>query len=198
MSTLPPEGNNDEQSAGAEPGGPTPPPVPPQTPGAPTPPPAPPGSQQPGYQAPPQPGYEAPPQQPGYQAPPPGGYQQPGAYQQPAAADPASNITLNYWLSVFFAWIPALIFYLIEKDKGHPLAYAYHRDNLNFALVRTGLGLIIALFAWIPYLGWLIAIVGWLGSIVLFIFHIIAAAKSTADFRSGAKPPFIFNIPLVK
>lgn len=33
-----------------------------------------------------------------------------------------SNLTLNYWLSVFFTWLPALIFWLIEKDKGNQRA----------------------------------------------------------------------------
>ncbi|MFD5225139.1 DUF4870 domain-containing protein [Microbacterium sp. NPDC058342] len=139
------------------------PPAPPAPPAAPTPPespaggpvpPAPPaygapGAQpqygqpgpaapQPGYAA-PQPGYAAP--QPGYGAPQPGyGAPQPG-YGTPAGApygyggQVQSNITVNLWLSVFFSWIPALIFYLTEKDKVSP---AYHRanaKNLNYQLI---------------------------------------------------------------
>lgn len=102
--------------------------------------PAPPQPGQPVYGA-PQPGYAAPPQPP-YGAPqqPPYGAAQPG-YGAPAGApygyggQVQSNITLNLWLSVFFGWIPALIFFLMEKDKVAP---AYHRanaKNLNYQLI---------------------------------------------------------------
>jgi len=170
MTTLPPEDNN----------------------GAETP-------QQPAQPAPPAPEPQAAPQ---YQAPPAGGYQQPApGYQQPAAggADPVSNIQLNYWLSVFFAWIPALIFWIIEKDKGNQRVTAFHVSNLNFSLLRTAVGIGISIFGLIPYIGWLIAVLLWLGSIVLFVFHIMAAAKAANEYRNGGSTdPFIFNIPLVK
>jgi uncharacterized membrane protein len=50
----------------------------------------------------------------------------------------------------------------------------------------------------IPYIGWLLAIVLWIGSLVLFIFHILAAVKAPDAYRRGGQPEFIFNIPLVK
>lgn len=214
MSTLPPEGQGEQPTGGqptsipssdapgerpAAPSAPEPPAAPAQPAQpqyeAPQPPPA-----QPQYtppQAPPaQPQYQAPPA--GGQAPPPGGYQQPGAgYQQPVA-DPASNITLNYWLSVFFVWVPALIFFLIEKDKGNPRSYAFHRDNLNFSLVRTGLYVIIVIAGFIPYLNLILVPLIWIAQIVTFVFHIIAAAKAPEAYRRGEQPGFIFNIPFVK
>lgn len=184
MTTLPPEGQ-DGQDTGGQPTSDAPP-------AAPTPPAAP---QQPAA-APQQPQYQAPPA--GAQTPPAGGYQQPQqGYAQPAA-DPVSNITLNYWLSVFFTWIPALIFFLIEKDKGNQQAYAFHRDNLNFSLLRVGVVVATYILMIIPYIGWLLAIVLWLGSLVLFVFHIIAAVKAPDAYRRGGQPEFIFNIPLVK
>lgn len=191
MTTLPPDGNNEGQPEGQIPP-PAAPPVPPAAP------------QQPQQ---PQPGYQAPPQQPqpGYQAPPQGGYQQPpqGGYQQPAggqaqASDPASTITLNYWLSVFFTWIPALIFFLIERDKGNQASFAFHRENLNFSLLRTAVVVATYIIMIIPYIGWIIGILLWIGSIVLFVFHIIAAAKATEEYRSGRGPKFVFNIPFIK
>lgn len=128
-------------------------------------------------------------------------YQQPqGQYQQPAAAAPdqlATNVTLNYWLSVFFAWIPALIFFFIDRGKS-PQSDLFHRENLNFSLVRTALGLVITFFGWIPYIGWLLALVGWLGSIVLFVFHLIAAINASERYKKGEAPGFIFNIPFIK
>ncbi len=183
MTTSPPESN------GEQPVDQTPEPTAPPAPAAPSyeAPPAPPAPpvQPPAAPAPPAGGYE--------QAPPAGGYQQPPAagYQQPVA-DPTSNITLNYWLSVFFTWLPALIFWLIEKDKGDQRAAAIHAANLNFSLLRTAVYLII----WIPYIGW---IIGGIGGIVLFVFHIMAAVKAAETYRGSGKPdPFIFNIPLVK
>lgn len=162
--------------------------------------PAQPAADQPAPQAPAAPQYEAPPagayqppQQPQYAAPQP-------QYQQPAApaADPTSNLQLNYWLSVFFTWLPALIFWLIEKDKGNPRATALHVNNFNFSLVRTIAYVAIVIVGWIPYIGWLIAILLWLAQIVLFIFHIIAATKVKAAYETDGRDPFIFNIPLVK
>lgn len=217
MTTLPPEANDGQQgpdngSGAAVPppaGAPVPPPAaPPVPPAAPQVPPAaapqapPAAAPQPGYAA-PQPGYAAP-QQPGYAAPqqgyaaPPagGGYQQPG-YAQPVA-DPVSNITLNYWLSVFFSWLPALIFFLIEKDKGNPQARAYHAANLNFSLLRVMVWAAIVVLGWIPYLGWILGVLLWIGAAVLFVFHIIAAAKAPQNYRTGQQPGFIFNIPMVK
>lgn len=110
-----------------------------------------------------------------------------------------SNITLNYWLSVFFVWLPALIFWLIEKDKGNARATAFHVSNFNFSLLRTAVYVVTVIIGWIPYIGWLIALLLWIASIVLFVFHIMAAAKAAEAYRSGGKTdPFIFNIPLIK
>lgn len=185
MTTLPPEGQNPEAPGGQPLGDPA-------APQAPVPPQAPPAPQAPQYQQ-----YQQP---AGGQVPPGGGYQQ--GYAQQPVADPVSNITLNYWLSVFFTWIPALIFFLIEKDKGNRQAYDYHRDNLNFSLLRVGAGvatyILAFVFLFIPYVGVLLSTVLWLANIALFVFHIVAAAKAPAAFRAGEKPPFMFNIPLIK
>lgn len=227
MSTLPPEGNHHPEDPESQPETGAPVPPAPEAEGAPPPAyqPPPPGAYQPpppgAYQQPPpgapaQPGapqgapgqpqqpYGQPQQpygqpQPGY-GPPPGQPGQPGQYQQPyGAVDPAqSNITLNYWLSVFFTWIPALIFYVVDKDKQNPRLRALQTANLNFALMRVGVGVATWLFVWIPYLGAVIAFLGGIFSIVLFVFHIIAAAKSSEAYRSGTPDPFIFNLPLVK
>lgn len=207
MTTLPPEDQNSSGSA-EQPQSPAPPapggeapgnaaPSAPQTPEQPQyQPPQAPVPPQPQYQAPQQPQYQAPPA--GGQAPPPGGYQQPPAgYQQPVA-DPANTITLNYWLSVFFTWIPALIFYLTEKDKGNPRALAFHRDNLNFSLLRTGIYVIVLIGSFIPYLNLIIVPVAWIAQVVFFVFHIIAAVKAPEAYRTGNAKAFAFNLDLVK
>ena len=173
MTTLPPEPNGEQPAAQDQPAVPPVPP-PPAAPAAPQ--------------------YEAPPAG-AYQAPPAGAYQ-----QQPVADSAASTITLNYWLSVFFAWIPALIFWIIEKDKGNQRALQFHVANLNFSLLRTGVGLAAAILGVIPYLGWLIALLAWIAGIVLFVFHIMAAVKAPEAYKSGdpKTDQFVFNIPLIK
>lgn len=144
---------------------------------------------QPGFE--PQPGYSP---QPGY-APSPGYGAQGGYLPQagyPVAVPEArGNVQLNYWLSVFFTWIPALIYYLIDKDKGDAQLTAYQRANMNFALLRV----FVAIFMLIPFLGW---IVGGIAAVVLFILHIVAAAKAPGAYERGEEPPFAFNISLIK
>lgn len=137
-----------------------------------------------------------PPQQPQQPQQP---LQQP-AYQQqgqPAqAANPLSTVTLNYWLSVFFIWLPALIFFMMEKDKpGQDLANNYHRENLNFSLIRTGWFLAGWILAFIPVLGWTLSVIGHL---VFFVLHLIAAVKATDAYNKGQKAPFTFNFDLIK
>ncbi len=203
MTTLPPESNDGQNAAqnGAEQTG-ADLPVPPQ--------PEAPAYEQPAAPVPPQ-APEAPPQAPQaapqYEAPPAGAYQQPQAgyqqpqqgYQQPqAAGDPAGTITLNYWLSVFFTWIPALIFYIIEKGKGQTPSYKFHVANLNFSLLRIGVVIAAYILTEIPVIGWLLGLLLWLGGVVLFVFHIIAAVKAPEAYRRGGEPEFILNIPLVK
>lgn len=197
MTTLPPEGN---ENAAEQPG---------QVPEVPAAPPVPPAAPAPGYAAPQQPGFppQAPPAPPAPPAPgygaPQQGYAQPGngqpGYNQGApVSDPMSNLTLNYWLSVVFAWLPALIFYIIEKDKGNAQSRALHTANLNFSLLRTGVALVGSIFAGIPVLGWLILLVAVIANIGLFVLHIIAATKVQEAYRAGQPDPFMFNIPLVK
>lgn len=138
------------------------------------------------------------PQQPypqqGQQQYPPQGQQYPQQGQQHypqqfSQQATANTVQLNYWLSVFFSWIPALIFYVNEKGKNQ-LADEYHRQNLNFALVRVicSVGIVI------PYLGFLFFI----AAIVLFVFHIMAAASAQSNFNRGQLPKFVFNLNLVK
>lgn len=124
------------------------------------------------------------------------------------AADPNAvfgTLTLNYWLSVFFTWLPALIFFLVEKGK-NPTVDTHNRQNLNFQILRTivgvATGLIPFILAMIPYIGWIISgILGfvlWVGSIVLFVFAIIAAVKGPEEARAGREYKYPFNIEFVK
>lgn len=207
MSTLPPEAHGEQPVQPEQPAQPAAPqPVQPEQVAGAVPPPAP---EQPQYTAPPAQGYQAPPagayQAPpagAYQQPAPGGYQQPGAYQQPAA-NPASNLQINYWLSVFFTWVPALIFFLIDKDKGDARVRQLDAANLNFSLLRAfaviAAYIVSFILMFIPYIGFiggLLVFVAWAGGLVL---HILAAVKADEAYRTGQPvDPFLFNLPMVK
>ncbi|ALO67543.1 hypothetical protein AS189_14910 [Arthrobacter alpinus] len=168
------------------------------------------GPTPPGYNS-PEPTGPIPYQQPGYGQP---AQQAPAQYQQPTAApqypqtpaqqpypqtqsqqyqqgavDPAGTVVLNYWLSVFFSWIPALIFFLTEKGK-NSFADDFHRQNLNFSILRV----IAFVLTFIPYLGVIFGIAG----VALFIIHIIAAVNAPNQFRNGQTYKFPFNVAFIK
>ena len=163
--------------------------------------------QQPGYGQQANYGQQAPAQQQPYQQAPqaPQQYQQAPYQQAPAqpqhaqaaqapqyqqgAVDPAGTVVLNYWLSVFFNWIPALIFFLTEKGK-NSFADDFHRQNLNFSILRV----IAIVLTFIPYLGFIFGIAG----VALFVIHIIAALNAPTAFRNGQLYKFPFNVQFIK
>jgi uncharacterized membrane protein len=124
-------------------------------------------------------------------------YGQPQYAQQPPQTDPVSLVLTNYWLSVFFTWIPALIFYLVDRGK-NPQSDRYHAANLNFSLLRIILIVATQILAFIPFIGLVFLILGGICNIILFIFHIVAAAKASSTYRRGEPPAFVFNTPMVK
>lgn len=124
------------------------------------------------------------------------GYGQPVPYGQnpnwnagPTASG-QSTLSLNYWLSVFFSWIPALVFYLTEKDK-NALMDEHLKENMNFALTRVIVGLVMV----IPILGW---IVGGIASLVLFVIAIMGAIGGPAAYSQGQPYRFPINIRMIK
>lgn len=185
--TMPPEASGEPGDTQGQ--------VPPQAPPPSQPPQGIPPQAPPAGQTPPPGAYQQPP--PGYQQPPPG-YQQPGGQQPGAPADPANTIMLNYWLSVFFAWIPALIFWMMEKDKGDQRATQFHTENLNFSLIRTGVIVVMWIFMLIPFIGWVIGALLGLASLALLVLHLITAISAVENYRKGEKPGFMFNFPIVK
>lgn len=115
-----------------------------------------------------------------------------------------TTLTLNYWLSVFFSWIPALIFFFTEKGKSS-LIDAHNRANLNFQIVRTIVAfafIIPNIFGGIPAIGWifsvLLSLVLWVLTILLFVFAIIAAVKGPEEARAGREYKYPFNIEFIK
>lgn len=87
-----------------------------------------------------------------------------------------SNVVLNYWLSVFFSWLPALIFYQSDKGK-NPLADEHNKATLNFSILRG----IVWLATFVP------GVTGfaWLAAVVLFVISVVGAVSGTAAFDRG-------------
>ncbi len=143
----------------------------------------------------PYPGYG---QQPGYYQPNPGQFQpgygqlQPAGYaQRPVYGQytmPGSNLALNYWLSALFGWLPALIFYLVDKDKA-PLLDYHIKENLNFQLTRL-------LVIMVTYILGIVTLVLLLAVFVVvigaFVIAVIAAINGPREFAAG-RP---YRIPL--
>ncbi|WP_147243178.1 hypothetical protein [Acidipropionibacterium virtanenii] len=87
-----------------------------------------------------------------------------------------SNVAPNLWLSAFFGWIPALIYFLSCKDNCAPTVRKAHADNLSFQLIRL-------IVLCVPY-------VGVLAALVLFIIAIIHATQVPGQVRSGQQARF--------
>ncbi|MGI9824783.1 DUF4870 domain-containing protein [Agromyces sp. Marseille-Q5079] len=74
---------------------------------------------------------------------------------------------------IFFGFIPALLGYLILKDKG-PFVRAHTATALNFQITMT-IASIIAAILWVIVVGILLSIAV---AVVVVVFSIIAAVKA--------------------
>ncbi len=101
-----------------------------------------------------------------------------------------NTLQLDYWLSVFFSWIPALIFFLTEKDKNR-LMDEHTKELLNFNITR----IIVGAFTAIPIIGW---IVGGIGSIVLFVMAILGAMSGPDEYANGRTYQFPLTFRFIK
>ena len=176
--------------------------------------------QQPGYQQgyqqhgyPQHPGYDPNAGQQSYQPyPPQGGY---AGY--PHYSDPnRGQVIANYWLSVFFGFIPALIYVAILQPDADPRYRQSHINNLNFQILRAGVASLLMRIMFIAglsfgsvgtygtgadMLGSLIAISGlllWLWNIGSFVLAIIGAATAPGKLDRGQPADHPINLRLVK
>ena len=131
----------------------------------------------------PAPAYGQPPQgapAPGYGAPagaPYGG--------QPAYGPPVQpNITINLWLSVFFGWIPALIFFLIEKGKVPANYQRANAANLNFQIV-VAIGVVASYILMVVFIGFITLPIVYLAQLIIGIIHAINVPTQLAAGQEG-------------
>jgi uncharacterized Tic20 family protein len=105
--------------------------------------------------------------------PPP---QQPYAANQPAPMSPSDEklwATLIHIGGIFFGFIPALIGYLVLKDRG-PFIREHTATALNFQITMTIAAIISGLLT-ILIIGFiLLAVIG----VLVIVFSIIAAVKA--------------------
>jgi hypothetical protein len=105
--------------------------------------------------------------------PPPPGAPYDGAPQQLSPADEKLWATLVHVGGILFNWIPALIGYLVLKDKG-PFVRTHTATALNFQ-ITIFIAYIVGWILSIVFVGFFILLAAWVLNIV---FSIIAAVKA--------------------
>lgn len=134
--------------------------------------------------------------------------QQPVSQFQPGMNGPVSegdlgSLKLNYWLSVFFSIIPALIFYFIKKGRNQTVD-SYLKSNLIFSAIRFVVGIIYSYFSFAAVAEVIknpeaagsstysiITTVMMLLGLVLFVVHIVLAATLNSRVNDGKGPMFL-------
>jgi uncharacterized membrane protein len=94
------------------------------------------------------------------------------------------NITINLWLSVFFGWIPALIFFLIEKDKVAPNYQRANAANLNFQIVLAIAYAACVVLSFVIIGAFLLPLVS-LAQLIIGIIHAINVPPQLAAGQEG-------------
>ncbi len=122
-------------------------------------------------QTPPPPPPQSPPPPPENPPPPPQApYQQ---NQQLSPSDEKLWATLIHIGGIFFSFIPALIGYLILKDRG-PFVREHTATALNFQITMA-IAYVISYVLWLAVIGIFLTIAI---SVVVIVFSIIAAVKA--------------------
>jgi uncharacterized Tic20 family protein len=97
--------------------------------------------------------------------------------------------TLIHVGGIFFGFLPALIGYLVLKDRG-PFVRAHTRTALNFQ-ITMGIGYVLGVILSVAFVGLLlIAAIG----LVVLIFSIIAAVAA----NRGQAYSYPLTIPFIK
>src|SRR6478736_9622480 len=96
-----------------------------------------------------------------------------GAAQQLSPADEKLWATLIHIGGILFNWIPALIGYLVLKDRG-PFVRAHTATALNFQ-ITIFIAYIVGGILSIVFIGFFIIIAAW---VINIVFSIIAAVKA--------------------
>jgi uncharacterized Tic20 family protein len=97
-------------------------------------------------------------------------------YAQPSPLSPGDEklwATLIHIGGILFGFIPALIGYLVLKDRG-PFIREHTAAALNFQITMT-IAFVVAALLWLVLIGVLISIAAW---VLVIVFSIVAALAS--------------------
>lgn len=128
----------------------------------------------------------------------------PAPQPQPAApfteAEDKQYAVLATFLNIILL-IPALIFYFAFKDRGPRIA-EQSKENLNWTInitvIAVAAWILQVIFAFIPFVGWVIALllglVAWAALIVNLIFSIIGGVRLSNGQVASYRYPFAVRI----
>lgn len=126
------------------------------------------------------------------------GYQQPGQpYGNPvgmSADNGFGNLQLNLWLSAFFNVIPALIFWIVDKDKTTGAVRKANADNLSWQLVAL-IAMVVSSISIALFIGIILyplVSIGW------FVISIINAIQVPGKIRAGQQAKFLMTPEWIK
>jgi len=116
------------------------------------------------------------------------------------SADSRNMAVLMYILSIFFSFIPSLIFYLVKKDD--TFVHRNATELLNFCITLFilffGISILNIVLAFIPGIGWLLATVLGLGMLVVGIAALVFLIMGALKVKDGEDYVFPFALRLLK
>lgn len=116
------------------------------------------------------------------------------------STDSRNMAVLMYILSIFFGFIPSLIFYLVKKDDAFILRNATELLNFCITLFIAFFGIMILniILAFIPVIGWILAMVLSLGMAVIGIAALVFLIMGALKVKDGEDYTFPFALRLLK
>jgi len=79
-------------------------------------------------------------------------------------------------LAYLFSWLGGLIIWLIEKENKFVKWNAL--QALILGIVEAIIVILMIIFGWIPFIGWLFVVIGWLALVAILVAVIIAIVKA--------------------
>ncbi|MGE4543234.1 MAG: DUF4870 domain-containing protein [Pedobacter sp.] len=92
----------------------------------------------------------------------------------------SKNMALLIWIgTIFFGFIPGLVFYLIKKDDPYVMGQA--KEALNWS-ITAAIGLVIGGILTVILIGFLVVLAIWVGNLVFCIMGAVACSNGK-DFK---------------
>lgn len=92
----------------------------------------------------------------------------------------SKNMALLIWIgTIFFGFIPGLVFYLIKKDDPYVMGQA--KEALNWS-ITAAIGLVIGGILTVILIGFLVVLAIWIGNLVFCIMGAVACSNGK-DFK---------------